>query len=278
MELCKTRFTTSLGKIILDKFILDYNNESFSQLCDFLYNTQIEESILIKSQFDKNIRTVLKFGSTQNIENEYIISKKLKELPNFINFLCKIKLNSDILTIISEYKNITKMHRNCINYDNILVMEYYELGSIDNLEWNKNNFNIIINIIKQVIFATLYAFFEIGFLHMNLHYGNILLKPKTNTKICYGSKELFIEDYEVIIMDYDQSKLGQDNKKDLFFKNINRFLTTLGLSLLNKNIVFYYDNNKIYDILNTDGNINYYDEIDKIIDTFKLKIFRDGIE
>ena len=278
MELCKTRFTPSLGKITLNKFILDYNNESFSQLCDFLYNTQIEESILIKSQFDKNIRTVLKFGSTQNIENEYIISKKLKELPNFINFLCKIKLNSDILTIISEYKNITKMHRNCINYDNILVMEYYELGCIDNFEWNKNNFNIIINIIKQVIFAILYAFFEIGFLHVDLHCGNILLKPKTNNKICYGSKELFIEDYEVIIMDYDKSTLGQNNKKDLFFKNINRYLTTLELSLFYKNIDFYYNDEIIYDILNTDENINYYDEMDKIIDTFKLKICGDSLE
>ena len=270
MELCKTHFSPMLGKLVLDKFFVNSNDKSYSQLYDFLCDYHNE-----KTYNQQSYSVILKFSSSEITEYEYNIGEELKEFPNFMKFLRKIKCNDDILNIEKNNKeNLTfyKINNLGIKYDNLLVMNYYDLKSVDSFSWNNTNFNNLLNIIKQVIFATINAYFKIGFSHNNLHCANVLLKPKTTDKIYYQTKELYLEDYEAIIMDYDKSKLRQNNIKDLFFKSIGNFLSSLDISLFEKNINFYYDDNKILEILNIDKNINYFDEIEKIIDTFKFRI------
>ena len=85
-------------------------------------------------------------------------------------------------------------------------MKEYNLGSINNYNWNPNNIHLLKNVIKQVIFATILAFDKIVFVHEDLHCGNILLKPKRNCEIKYNNKVLVLDKLEIIIMDLEKSK------------------------------------------------------------------------
>ena len=272
MEIYKTNFSRMYGKTVLDKFFINYDDKHYSELYNYLCGCEN-----MKTDIIKNKSVVLKFSSPEITENEYNISLALQKFPNYIKFLNKIKCNDDILNLEKENNKINltyyKIHNLGIKYDNLLVMDYYELGSLNSFNWNKTNLDVVMNIVKQVIYASLYSYLEIGFLHNNLHSANVLLKPKTTDKICYGTKELILKEYEVIIMDYNFSKINPNNIIELFFGNIAKFLVTLEGSLLDKDIDFYYDDQKIYDLLNSNDNINYYDEIEKIIDTFKLEIY-----
>jgi hypothetical protein len=44
-------------------------------------------------------------------------------------------------------------------------MKEYNLGSVENYDWNEKNFDLLKNVIKQVIFAILLAFEKKGFIH-----------------------------------------------------------------------------------------------------------------
>ncbi len=122
-----------------------------------------------------------------------------------------IKCNDQIKNIINNKKTISD-YKICHHSDDmveILVMIEYNLGSIYDYEWNKNNFELLKNVIKQVIFSIINAYNKKGFIHGDLHSGNILLKPKRNSNIIYENKLLDIIDLKVVIMDFGSLKLNQ---------------------------------------------------------------------
>ena len=145
------------------------------------------QAVVLKALYYNRIDVVLKFGMLESITKEYNISNELLEMPNFIKYFCMIGCNDDIKNItfnkdaISEYK----MCQYGNDYVGILVMKHYNLGSIENYGWNENNFNLLKNVIKQVIFSILLAYNKKGFIHGDLHSGNVLLKPKKKSEINY---------------------------------------------------------------------------------------------
>ena len=147
----------------------------------------------------------------------------------------------------------------------VLVMKEYNLGSVDNYDWNENNISLLKNVIKQVIFSILYAYNKIGFIHNDLHSGNVLLKHKRNCEIIYEDKLFVLDKLEVVIMDFEKSKLNQKNKITELIKNILKFITIIISTCLKNDLIFNIDINKINrlkSILNE--NINYYDELEKM--------------
>lgn len=54
-------------------------------------------------------------------------------------------------------------------------MKHYYLGCVDNYNWNKNNFDLLTNVIKRVTFATILAYEIKGFIHGDLHSSNIFI-------------------------------------------------------------------------------------------------------
>lgn len=151
----------------------------------------------------------------------------------------------------------------------ILVMKYYNLGCIDNYPWNKNNFSLLKNIIKQVIFAIIYAYNIVGFIHEDLHSGNILLKPKRNDIIKYNGKILILEEFEVVIMDFEKSKLDQKDKITDLIRNIDK----LFYSIINSNnmiLDIYFDRNKLIRLKTFSSTNNFFNEIEKIINEMTI--------
>ncbi len=153
----------------------------------------------------------------------------------------------------------------------ILVMKEYNLGCVDNYDWNENNFDLLKNIIKQVAFAIIYAYETKGFIHGDLHSGNILLKSKRNNEITYNEKILILNELEAVIMDFEKSKLNQNNKISDLVRNIDKLFT----SIINSNNMKHninYDRNKLIILKTSSTLFHLYNEINDIIDnmTFEL--------
>lgn len=150
-------------------------------------------------------------------------------------------------------------------------MKHYYLGCVDNYDWNDNNFYLLKNIIKQVVFAIIYAYETKGFIHGDLHSGNILLKQKRNNEITYNKKILILYELEAVIMDFEKSKLNQNNKIDYLVRNIDKLFT----SIINSNNMKHninYDRNRLIILKTSLTTENLYNEINDIIDdmTFEL--------
>ncbi len=218
------------------------------------------------------LNIVLKFGILESIEKEYKVSLELLELNNFIRYFCLIKCNDYIMNILF-YKNTIPNYKIChygTNPIGILVMKEYNLGSIENYDWNENNFDLLKNVIKQVIFSILCAYNKKDFIHGDLHSGNVLLKPKRHCRITYEYQILEQSELEVVIMDFEKSKLNQKNKINDLIKNIIKFINSIVDSNKIK-ININYDRNKLISLKSSFlENINYYEKIDNIIECMNI--------
>lgn len=269
MELLKTEYSQSKGIGKLDKVSFKCVEPDYYHLTDLLYTSQNEQALILKALYESNINLVLKFGLLESIEKEYEIGQELLEIPNFIRYFCVIKCNDNIRNIINFKHNISN-YKMCHYGDKvvgILVMKEYNLGCVENYNWNVDNIDLLKNVIKQVIFSILLAYDTKEFIHGDLHTGNVLLKSKRNLEIKYNNKTLVLEDFEVVIMDFEKSKLNQKNKTNILINNILKFITSIISTCLKNNLVFNIDIgkiNKLKSFLNE--NIDYYNELEKIID------------
>ena len=273
MELFKSEYSDNKGNGKLDKVLLKCEETNYYKLTEFLYTTQNEQALILKALYECDINVVLKFGILGSIEKEYYISQELLDIPNFIRYFCLIKCNDNIKNIINN-KNTISNYKMC-HYGNnqigILVMKEYNLGSIDNYIWNENNFELLKNVIKQVVFSVIYAYNKKGFIHGDLHTGNILLKPKRNCVINYENKTLNLNDLEVVIMDFEKSKLQQKNKITDLIKNILKFMTSIISTCLKNDLIVNIDIDNVIKIKSIFiENINYYNEFEKIIDNINF--------
>jgi hypothetical protein len=65
-------------------------------------------------------------------------------------------------------------------------MPYYALGSLSSYPWKKNQILEFKNVLKQICFAMCIAFDTVGFVHMDLHAGNVLLRVTKKKELNYG--------------------------------------------------------------------------------------------
>jgi len=273
MELLKTEYSENKGDGKLDKVLLKCEESNYYKLTEFLYTSQNEQALILKALYECEINVVLKFGILESIEKEYKMSEELLELPNFIRYFCLIKCNDSIKNIINNKETISnyKMCHYGENPIGILVMKEYNLGCIENYGWNENNLDLLKNVIKQVIFAIINSYERKGFIHGDLHSGNVLLKPKRNSEINYNNKILVINDLEAIIMDFEKSKLNQTNKPNELIKNIIKFITSIISTCLKNDLILGIDINKIIKLKSLFlDNINYYVELEIIIDNMNI--------
>ena len=273
MELLKSEYSENKANGKLDKVLLKCDDTNYYKLTEFLYTSHNEQALILKALYECNINIVLKFGILESIEKEYYISHELLDMPNFIRYFCLIKCNDNIKNIINN-KNTISNYKMCHYGENkigILVMKEYNWVSIDNYIWNENNFVLLKNVIKQVVFSTIYAYNKKGFIHGDLHTGNMLLKPKKNCIINYENITFYLNDLEVVIMDFEKSKLQQKNKPTDLIKNILKFMTSIMSTCLKNDLIVNIDIDKIIKLKSIfNENINYYNELDNIIDNINL--------
>ena len=189
---------------------------------------------------EKKDEIVAKVGSSDKLRDEYEISKLLNplHLPTFLKPYCLFHCLDDIENLNEKTRTICKKDGN--TKINVIIMPHYKLGELDKYKWNKDNFRILKNLLKHIVLSLCYAHKEIGFIHHDLHLGNILLYKTTRKQVSYGDFGI-LECMGIlpVILDYDKSIIAKDNYS-LVYYDINRYI-----NLCKSEISVKFDDNNI---------------------------------
>ena len=206
-----------LEKSDLDGLMNNENNYK-KYIAKKITNDCLNPNILLKNSI------VVKISKRKELlENDFLTSKKLKKLK-CLNF--------------SKYFGffIRKNNGN-------LNIKYYNLGSI--LNYIPKSLNEIISILNQVIASATLAFEHFGFIHGDLHPGNILIKKTKKDFISYKfpDKKLEIKTngIQIVMFDFDKSNLSANFA--MFFSELSSFINLYEMYFIEKNI--FNKNNKL---------------------------------
>ena len=110
-----------------------------------------------------------------------------------------------------------------------LIMPLYSLGEIEKYKWNRENFDILKNVIKHVCCTLLYAFTVTNFVHRDAHLANVLLRKTTRETIQYGDFSLPCLGILPVVMDFDRSDIDTSSQgKHLVYEDVLRFVHLIG--------------------------------------------------
>jgi serine/threonine protein kinase len=172
----------------------------------------------------KNKHIVVKIvRSNKGAAREFDIGQQLydNKLIGFIKYTCLFSCydntNEDNTEITAKGpatkldSKICQAEHNEKNLKQVIVMPYIQKGSIEDFAWNAGNVNILKNILVQAVLSLSVAYDAIGFLHGDLHLGNILFKETKLTPVTYFSSNLGeitieTERHKVVIMDFEKSE------------------------------------------------------------------------
>ena len=195
----------------------------------YLYPTKL---LQIYKKYNKNIfnkTIVVKISKKYKLLNkDYETSKKLEELKciNLAKYLGFFSCKDDINNYNLEKPLPKYFCKNNGNTNYFLFMEYYEIGSI--LNYKPLKIEEIISIINQVIGSMILAFETLGFIHGDLHPGNILIKKIKKDKIKYKYKDRISEinthGIQIVLFDFDRSNFSNN-----FGMLLNEILTFINL-------------------------------------------------
>lgn len=176
------------------------------------------KSLSILSKMAKNNKILVKINNNTYFDKIKLINELVKYFPNmlyvFATFKCTFNNDNVMLQIMQKYN---------ISLNNFL---------------HKLNLKKIKPILMQLLLSQLHAFDAVGFLHMDIHLGNILLKNKpVKLKYTINKKDYVYEfKYKIILIDYDKSIV-----MDKLFMNLPNYMSNYTL---------------IYNIINTINSIS----------------------
>ena len=201
---------------------------------------------------DKHKDIVVKIGSAKLI-NEYKIGMLLDslKLPTFLSYYCNFSCLDDLK---SKKNNVSRKYLCKKDGEpiTVLLMPYIKMGSIQTYKWGCDNFHIMLNIFKHIIKSLSYARKNMGFVHNDLHFGNVLLQPTRRKNIDYGEfGELEVFGIIPVIMDYDRSIIYETNEpsKPNLYHDFKRIIEGISqdTNVVFRHIEFSSVNNSFYD-------------------------------
>lgn len=222
---------------------------------------------------------IIKFGSVAEMQREYQHAKTLfdQKIPNFIKFLCYFACNDTIQSI--KDRDFTRYNYICRGMDasqqiGVIAMPYYPLGNLGEYRWDRRNFHVLKNVYKQVVTALLYAYEQCGFVHGDMHSGNVILRASKKKTIEYGARQLSIDGLYAMVMDFGASHIAKNAYTNVY-ENIDRILR-LADSLENSDIVITVNMQPFIPYLKSNRPIdeNLYKILYDIIDNFQIAYVR----
>ena len=231
-------------------------------------DTTILQSIITDKSITKNNRNiVVKIGKVnKTIEKEYNIGKKLEneKLNGFINYICLFNCYDNTYDNIegksNNIKELCSAKKEEENLKTVLIMPYINEGSIKNFKWNKDKYDALKSVILQTIMSIFTAYQLCGFIHNDLHLDNILVKKTKKETFNYKLKDekdknkdieinIKVDDYKIVIMDFESSVFVIKNKDGLEFYWNNLY-----------NMIIRFN----YDLKNDDEDNVLIDDLDNI--------------
>ena len=184
----------------------------------------------------KNKRIVVKiFPNRRGSNQEYDIGEFLHQehLPGFVRYLCQFSCFDDTVntatTVTESQPSQTFSAPICQgtatqeNKKVVLVMPFIPNGSIEKHVWCEDNLPLLKNLLVHTVLSLAMAFDRVGFVHGDLHAGNILFKPTQQREITYSFAHttftLGTMGYKIVLVDFEKAKLRDPSVSILSYWN-----------------------------------------------------------
>ena len=251
-QLRKQRYTGRGGgdKYYIDCSLYAKNSDSI-EIKTLIKNTRTHNVAILKAVAidetikKKNCHIVVKISRNSDDKTkefmavkEYRIGKALEGITGFIKYICLFgcydDTNSKFEHIEAGEKPVAVTTKICNandkideNWKYVLLMPYIQEGSFESNSWTKDNVELLKNLIIHMVLSLATAFEKVGFVHNDLHWGNILFKETKIKEISYKlnkNKTITVPTmgYKVVIMDFEKSVLDEKNPV-LFWDNLQTF-------------------------------------------------------
>lgn len=210
----------------------------------------IIKGILTKYQNFKNKHIVVKISSNAEItRKEYQISKQLKGIPGFVRFLCLTTCSDDLNLYRNERSSICHADTDSSKPHHLLIMPYYRLGSFQAYPWQDHPVEVFKATLKQLVLSLASAFLRHGFVHVDIHMANVMLKPTKRVEIKYDDISIKTHGLKIVIIDFDKSWIGVHDNKALYFdllRVFNEIQATMRLVFLQQAAIYTFVNECIH--------------------------------
>lgn len=185
---------------------------AISKVLDYTKGNDIAVFQGVLSRPGKQI--VLKVGKKEAMEREYAIAAELEtyKVPNIIKFYCLFSCQTRLDNLVIQ--NFQTHPFVCRTTDDthrteaplyFIAMPYYPMGTLYTYSWGKYELPILINVLKQIVFALCYAYSKNSFIHPDLHANNVLLRKTKKRTLSYGDGiHLELKGMYAIIMDFER--------------------------------------------------------------------------
>jgi len=208
------------------------------EIVKLLQKQRDEDSRVLLAVLEKNhskVNIVVKMArENTTIRKEYSVSEHLHKTKcsGFMKFICIFECydnnSSDKMCQGTPEKSTKK---------DVLIMKYFNEGSVKRHAWTNSNFHILRSIIIQTICSLVVAYHNTGFIHNVSHLDNILIKRTTRTHNKYQVDRRVIEietnNYTCIIMDFENCFFTDKSSHIFFWKMIENIITRIGIELTN---------------------------------------------
>jgi hypothetical protein len=201
---------------------------------------EFNKSHILLGNLEKYGEIVVKVGDSDNIIKEYSYSNLLKNTKGFVKYICAFKCNDDFTRLTGKEESICKGPGSSMK---VVLMPYFPMGSIAAYNWNVDNIHVLRSSLKHAFLSIMIAFSK-GFIHGDLHSGNVLLKKTSQSSITYsipGMEPITIPTNGVRtwIMDFENSSIAKTDTPYnimMIFNNFYPDIKKLFVSLLQINI------------------------------------------
>ncbi len=201
-----------------------------------MMDTSFQRTIVDAIQKEVNVHQrhvvvkVMPMAYEQKAVHEYTIGNTLQTIPGFIRFICLtgctnagVYEHSRNPSFCSFAKQFYESHDTV----QLLVMPYFPLSSMRTFAWYGKE-HILRSCLQQIVMSLFIAFQTVGFLHNDLHLDNVLLRRTQKECIKYQDKTIVTHGIQIVIMDFEYSKINVDierdeNKEQLFYDLLQLF-------------------------------------------------------
>ena len=199
-----------------------------------------ELSHILKGIFERRRKVVAKVSDRGTLKKEYDLGLKLyRTSPGFIKYICYFSCNDDY----RKYKEVDKVSSLCYGKGdtmNVLVLPYYELGSVRDYDWTGKT-HILIQCMKQIILSYFQSFLATGFYHNDIHLANVLIKPTTKEFIEYSIDGVEYKEptynMSIVIIDFENSIIIEDKTNvNYVYMSIFQLMTDFMISMRFKHL------------------------------------------
>jgi len=188
--------------------------------------SDIDKSRILLGYLAQYGEIVVKIGDSESMRHEYENNTRIHSLKGFVKYICFFSCSDDFRSIPSSSRS--SVCRGPGTDMGVLLMPYFELGSIAKFVWSNSIVHIFQSCLKHAFLSVLILFHKLNMLHGDFHPGNVLLKRTKQSEVFYNVPEVgnyTIKTYGIRtwIMDYENMNYAKFNNQYAVIKTFNDF-------------------------------------------------------